>query len=204
MRIPLVTPFGVRALVVTSNVLVIHMAVIADIGGQLDEVSGNVAVSRLVADLKSDDVDVRRNAAERISQHGGDLCAVSVELVEACADEDEEVREWVVTALEELKQPAESDLQDLADLLANDSDDVGYWAATLIGRLGKAALPAVPALVAALADTQGLLTQQRAAWALGKIGRKAVDALPALEKAAASQNARLSRLATGAIEGIRG
>ena len=198
-----VTKFGTRAIVAVSSLLTVGSTVNAGAGGQPNEVSGAVDVTRLAADLKSEDIDVRRSAAEQISQHGGDLRAVSVELVEACADADEEVREWVVTALEELDSPAETDLPDLVELLSDDSDDVGYWAATLLGRLRKAAVPAVPDLVTTLNASKGMATRQRAAWALGKIGRKAAAALPALEKAAQSDNARLSRLAATAIESIR-
>jgi HEAT repeat protein len=191
---------GMWSVVVASSVFADDVAVA--VGGQIVEVSVAVDVTQLVAELKSDDVGSRRSAAEKITQHGGDLRAVAIELIEACADTDEEVREWVVAALEELDTPSENDLSDLAELLADESDDVGYWAATLIGRLRKAAVPAVPALITTLGEAKGLATQQRVAWALGKIGRKADAALPALKKAAQSDNSRLSRLATKAIESI--
>lgn len=191
---------GMWSVVVASSVFADDVAVA--VGGQIVEVSVAVDVIRLVAELKSDDVEARRSAAEKITQHGGDLRAVSIELIEACTDTDEEVREWVVAALEELDTPSENDLSDLAELLSDDSDDIGYWAATLIGRLRKAALPAVPALITTLGEAKGLATQQRAAWALGKIGRKADAALPALKKATQSDNSRLSRLAAKAIESI--
>ncbi len=197
------TTFDKRAFAIASCLLVLLGVANADAGDQPSEVIGAVDVTRLAAELKSEDVNARRSAAEQISQHGGDLRAVSIELVEACADADEEVREWIVTALEELDSPADTDVPELAELLDDDSDDVGYWAATLLGRLGKTAADAVPALVAALTDAKGMATRQRAAWALGKIGRKATDALPALEQAANNENARLSRLATSAIESIR-
>ncbi len=67
-----------------------------------------------------------------------------VPLARACGDQEETVREWAVAALEELGAPPVADLAVRASLLADQSVDVGYWAATLLRRLGEDAAPAAP------------------------------------------------------------
>ncbi len=128
----------------------------------------------------------------------------AVPLVQACGDQDEEVRGWAVTALEELGPPPVADLAALASLLADQNADVGYWAATLLGRLGEDAAPAVPALASALSGSKHSSVRQRAAWALDKLGPPATGALDALRQAADDDDLRLARLAGRAIEQITG
>lgn len=116
---------------------------------------------------------------------------------------DETVRENAVAELEEVGQPPVDSVNDLANLLAHQNADVGYWAATLIGRLGQSAAPATVSLALALEHDGPSNVRQRVAWALGKIGPSAETALPALRTAATSTDARLARLATQAIEEIQ-
>ncbi len=80
--------------------------------------------------------------------------------------------------------PSTSDVETLAGLLTADNADVGYWAATLLGRLGSDAVVAVPALATAVAESRHRVVRQRAAWALGKIGSPAIEAVGALKQAA--------------------
>jgi HEAT repeat protein len=68
----------------------------------------------------------------------------------------------------------------------------------------RQAASAVPALTWAITGQLALSVRQRAAWALGQIGPAAKPALDALRQAAASDDARLARLASGAIEKIGG
>jgi HEAT repeat protein len=100
--------------------------------------------------------------------------------------------------------PEASDAGQLASFLEGRSPDVGYWTATLLGRLKAEAAPAVEVLGRAVAGSPHLSVRQRAAWALGEIGPAAVAAVPALQKAAADPDPRLSRLAQEAIGQIAG
>jgi len=102
----------------------------------------------LVADLNSDNRAHRVRAAEEFSRLGSEAAPAAVALVEACGDESEEVREYVMAALEELGPPGREAIEPLVALLPHPTADTGYWAATLLGRLERHAAPAVPALVA--------------------------------------------------------
>jgi HEAT repeat protein len=92
----------------------------------------------------------------------------------------------------------------LATLLADTSPDVGYWAATLLGRLGPSSAEAVPALTGALANEIPISVRQRAAWALGQIGPSAAVSLDAMRRATSDPDRRLARLAQKAISQIEG
>ena len=156
-----------------------------------------------IAGLRSADPGARSSAAQRLARAGPEARGAAVPLVEAAADEDEEVREWAVAALEELGPPPAEDLDRLAALAEDPRRDVAYWAATLLGRLEHQAAPAVRALTSALVDHGEAPVRQRAAWALGQIGPAAAPALPALQQAADSRDPRLARLARRAIGSIQ-
>lgn len=158
----------------------------------------NPDVSLLISGLKSDDIAGQQAAAEKLAQLGSDGQEAAVPLVEAC-DRDDSVREWAVAALEGLGPPRPCDVAPLAELLANPSLDVAYWSATLLGRLGQQAAPAVSGLIAALESHAELAVRQRAAWALGQIGPAASSARAALEAASAGTDARLASLARQAL-----
>ena len=134
----------------------------------------------------------------------GDRQPAAVALVLACGDEDEEVRQWATAALEGMGAPEASDVGPLTSFLAGRSPDVGYWAATLLGRLKTEAAVAVDALARALSESPHLAVRQRAAWALGEIGPAAPAAIPALKTAAMATDSRLCRLAEKAIGRIGG
>jgi HEAT repeat protein len=161
-------------------------------------------LARLVADLSGADPATRTEAAEQLSRLGPEAAPVAVALVRACGDDSEEVRESVVAALEDMGPPKIEDIDLLAALLSDLAADVGYWAATLLGRLEADAAPAVPALRAAVTDAGDGSVRQRAAWALGQIGSPAAPALDALKQAADSDDPRLARLAQRAVERIGG
>lgn len=159
-------------------------------------------ISELVAGLEHSDPAERGKAAEELSRLGAGARGAAVPLVRACGDGSEQVREWAVAALEELGPPSPADADALSSLLGDKNADVGYWAATLLGRLAGEAAPAVAALAAALSSSPAMAVRQRAAWALGKIGPPAAAALGALNRSAGDENARLARLARRAIEQI--
>lgn len=126
----------------------------------------------------------------------------AISLCRLAAETDEETRESAVAALEDFGPPPLSDLPALIELLRTASCDTAYWSATLLGRLGPAAAPAVESLAAALTANRDLPVRERAAWALGEIGPAAAAAAPALQAAAAGTNARLTRLAKQSLERI--
>lgn len=159
-------------------------------------------ISELIADLSSPRPEVRARAAEQLSRAGEDAKAAAVPLVRAARDDSEEVREWATSALEELGAPSRDDLPALANLLEDQNADVGYWAATLLGRLEDKAAAAAANLAAVVSGSEDIAVRQRAAWALGKIGPGAAVALDALRQAADSDDARLARLARQAIAAI--
>ena len=158
-------------------------------------------LSLLINDLNSEQVDLRRRAAEGLSRHS-EAQAAAVSLVRACSDPDEQVREWAVAALEELGEPSVGDVSALSGMLKDPSADSVYWAATLLGRLGLQGAAAVPQLTHLLDSQSEVASRQRAAWALGKIGRPAATAMDALRRATENDNPRLVRLAGQAMEQI--
>ncbi len=158
-------------------------------------------VSALIQALAADSASQRRGAAERLAQMGADARPACLALVRAVGDDDEEVVEWSAAALEEVGPPPVESAEALAGLLS-DGADVGYWAATLLGRLGPAAAGTVPHLSAALRSSPHATVRQRAAWALGQLGGAAKAAQTALDEATRSDDARLARLARQALEEI--
>ena len=162
------------------------------------------SITQFIADLGAARSDKRLAAAENLAHLADGAQEAAVALVHAVADEDDEVREAVVAALEDLGPPKAAHVQELTPLVVDANADVGYWAATLLGRLGEEAAPAIATLTAALAAPAPLVVRQRAAWALGNIGAAAASSKPALEAAAKQGDARLARLAHQAIEQISG
>ena len=94
-------------------------------------------LKKLIDDLQADNASIRATAAEELCLMESAAKSVASQLIAACADEDEQVREWVIGALEGLGKPLVSDLPKLSELLKHPDMNVGYWAATLIGRLAK-------------------------------------------------------------------
>lgn len=161
-------------------------------------------LSTLIAALSAKEPERRADAAEQLAQLATDARSAAVALVLACADESEEVRQWATSGLEQLGPPEAADVGQLASLLPARSSDIGYWAATLLGRLQAEAAPAVDALASAVAEHAELAVRQRAAWALGEIGPAAGAAAPTLQKAANDPDARLARLAAESLRKIAG
>lgn len=159
-------------------------------------------VLKLIAQLESDDLAQRRGAAEELSQLGQAAGPAAIPLALASVDSNEEVRNFAVAALEDMGPPSVTDADELAEMIGHESPDVGYWAVTLLGRLGKDAKPYLPRLVEALSPPADVIVRQRAAWALGKLGRAGAKAIDALKTAAASDNPRLVKIAKKSIEEI--
>ncbi len=85
-------------------------------------------LSTLIAALSAPDAAVRAQAAEQLAQLGPEARPAAVALVLASGDEEEEVREWAVGALEQMGPPEATDVGHLASLVEARSPDVGYWA----------------------------------------------------------------------------
>jgi HEAT repeat protein len=164
----------------------------------------NEDLSALTAALRSKNPAERRQAAEQLSRLGPAAKSAAIALVQAIVDTDEIVREWATAALEEIDAPPTEQTSQLAAMLNHEHPDTGYWAATLLGRIGAEALPAAAALAKALADSPHAQVQERAAWALGKLGPGAAQVARELEQAVASKNSRLARMAQRALQQIRG
>ena len=161
-------------------------------------------IAALATRLTDPDPTVRLVAAEELARSGEAAAPAAVPLVKACGDADDQVREHAVAALEELGAPPTAAIADLVTLVAAADPLMAYWAATLLGRSGQDAVPAVAALTRRLESTTAPEVTQRAAWALGRIGPAAAAAAEALRKAAAAPDPRLARLAGEALAAVGG
>ena len=167
--------------------------------------SESSSLPALIAQLASTNPDERAEAAELLCRAGTAAVAATLPLVEACGDDDSRVREWAVAALEELGPPPAEIIEHLAEIAAGPEPLSAYWAATLLGRAGRDAAAAVPALATCVASAEDMAVRERAAWALGKIGPAALSAREALQQAVAQgKDSRLARLATEALAAIGG
>ncbi|HEY5312827.1 MAG TPA: HEAT repeat domain-containing protein [Pirellulales bacterium] len=156
----------------------------------------------LLAGLKAAEQADRLEAAETLMRLAEEAAPAAAALAWAAGDEDEEVREAAVGALEGLGAPPAALLGELTKLLHDAQPDRAYWAATLLGRIGTAAAPAVPDLIQVLGPAAPLEVRQRAAWALGQLGPAAAGAADALKLAAEHRDARLAELARDALAAI--
>lgn len=148
---------------------------------------------------------VRWAAVEFASEHP-DCCAhLAVPLVTAAGDPSDAVAMLAADALERLGPPPKTALPELLALLrANEDGEMAFWAVTLIGRLGPDAASATEALCEQLLKSPFLPVRERAAWALARIGAAAASSAVALRIAADGGPPRLTRLATQALESVRG
>jgi len=141
-------------------------------------------------------------AAEALTRLAEEAAPAAAALALAASDEDDEVREAAVGALEGLGAPPAALLGELVGVLHRPQADTAYWGATLLGRLGPAAVKATADLIQVLGPAAPLEVRQRAAWALGQIGPPAIAAKQALELAAEHRDARLARVAGEALQAI--
>jgi HEAT repeats/PBS lyase HEAT-like repeat len=147
------------------------------------------------------DADVRRSAADALSNIGPAAADAVPALAEALKDQDTGVRRSAAYALSNIGPAAAEAVQVLADALKNQNRDVRRIAAKAFQRIGPAATNAVPALVNALKD-QDTVVRLVAADALGKIGPTAVHAAAALAEALQDQDSDVRLRAAGALKSI--
>ncbi|WP_164102037.1 HEAT repeat domain-containing protein [Candidatus Laterigemmans baculatus] len=147
-----------------------------------------------------------RRAAVEFAAHQPEQCSrLAVPLVHATGDADDSVAMLAAEALEMLGPPPAAALPELVAVLdAAEDGEVVYWAVTLIGRLGPRGAAATESLTRTLSESPYLPVRERAAWALARIGTAAASAAAALRAAADGGPPRLTRLATQALESVRG
>lgn len=126
-------------------------------------------IQKLTADLSSPDPAVRLEAAEKLAGLEEAAAPAAVQLLQALADSEEPVRQFVNSALEDCGPPPQSLVDDLEPLVASENADIAYWAATLLGRLEAGAIQTVESLKKAAAEHPSQEVRKRATWALGKI-----------------------------------
>jgi HEAT repeat protein len=158
----------------------------------------------LVSSLLSDtEVEIRRSAIRELLAATSHISGVTAIIVRLVADRDDEVRSAATECLERIVTPSSDEVHDLTQLLRETCDgEVEYWAATMLGRIGRPAERATGALASVLLDSPCLAARERAAWALGQIGPGARAALNALRQINHDDPPRLRRLAETAIHSM--
>lgn len=129
-------------------------------------------ITTVIARLRSSaSAAERATAAQRLAILGDvpEAALAAIPLIEACADADDQVRQWAEGALENLGPPRVEDLAALVSILESDRPSQAYWAATLLGRLGPRAASARHALSQIATHHADADVAKRAASALKKI-----------------------------------
>ena len=164
-------------------------------------------VSKLVADLKNNDSDVRRAAAKSLAEMGPDAKSAAPALIRTLKnDKDLFVRRFAAQALGDIEANPKTAVPALAAVLKqNDQKELAEAAVTSLGKMGP---PAVPPLIDALKNKTAApkkekgkkkgpaptdptaLVRTKAAEALGNIGPPAKAAVPALIDSLRDANVR--------------
>jgi HEAT repeat protein len=144
---------------------------------------GDAAVAPLMKVLKKSSNGERRQAAAMLGAIGPKAKPAVESLVRLLDDDDEQVREAGMTALEKIGTNAAEAVPDLTLILEGKGKTAsGPWllqAARVLGKVGPSARTAVPALTACLKDRHIELARQ-ACLVLGGLGKDAAPAVPAL------------------------
>ncbi|WP_442485456.1 HEAT repeat domain-containing protein [Aeoliella sp. SH292] len=152
--------------------------------------------------LQSPDVALRRQAAEHLSQNPDAAMELPVDLVKAIGDSDRQVMEYAVATLEELGEPSPLHLSRLSELIVDENPDVQYWAVTLVGRTGPAAVEYATRLAGVVASKAEPQVRERAAWAIARIGPAASPVRRLLEPFRDAEPSSLARAVRKALEAI--
>lgn len=157
-------------------------------------------LAALRAAIAQGDTATAVTAAESLMHLGSEAVAVAPQLLPFLSNANDEIRNPLVSVLDDCGPVPASDLSLVAQSLASTDELTAYWAATLLGRGEAAATPHTAALAATLADeSRPVPVREQAAWALGKIGSLDEVAKMALQHAAQSKFPRLARLAKKAL-----
>lgn len=166
----------------------------AAVAASLAERGDESAITILAATLAADkDQFVRKATAYALGRfHEGERTAA---LTGALRDKDAEVRAAAAISLGDHADAGA--VAPLAGALSDKNDFVRAQAARALGINGRAAVQAVPALIALLAKDEDGEVKRQVANALGQIGDR--SALPGLERARHAKDPYLVQAATDAI-----
>ena len=148
-------------------------------------------------------LDSENISIERLQEIAGDpsLAAKSIRLLlNAMRSEDEEIRAWASDGLQQIEQPDPALASELAELCDSTMAPIAGWACKLLSRLGEQATDYQSAVTHTLGTHPEITVRQEAALALGAIPQLDAASIAALRQAAKSTDARLSRLATQALQ----
>ena len=148
----------------------VHRAVEKDISGGGP---GN-EIDRLIRDLNSENVSVRRNAASALASIGPSAISAIPALIKCLNDEYRDVRTSTVYALGEISPYGVSIISALTECLSDKDISVRLNAVYALGKIGPAA---VPALISCVVNGKDNYVRERAINELEKIGLAAVPAL---------------------------
>jgi hypothetical protein len=121
--------------------------------------------ARLASETLAERIDAIRELAGM--EEAANWAAVT--LLECCASDHQELREWAVAALEQLGRPPQESFEEICRLTASSDELVAYWACTLLGRLERDAQPALECLTSLVTCASSSAVQRRAAWAVKRI-----------------------------------
>ena len=162
-------------------------------------------IQQCIADLASNDLSNQRSAAAQLL-NAPSCEAAAVELTKAVGSDDELLVESATGVLESIESISDVQASTLAELLPSKTfqphPNTGFWAATLLGRIGQRAAPFLDQLIAALDASTDDTVKQKIVWAIGKIGPPASPASNHLEALVNASDKRLARLASQALESI--
>lgn len=119
-------------------------------------------------------------------------------LLATLAEPDEEQRAWASDCLEQVEAPAISDVEPIATLCMHENAAMASWACKLMGRTGNAQFEKL--LAQTVAEHASTVVRQQAALALQHFVPLSTSTKQALSQAAKSNDERLQRLATQALE----
>lgn len=159
-------------------------------------------VDQLATALLTDKPARRVAAAEELATLGSEAAPAALALVTACSNPA--LVDICIGALEELGPPPVGQLPDIAKLVLSGDENVAYWAATLLGRAGEAAVPYLaPLEESAKNEGATIEVRERAVWAMSKMGAGAKPAEATLRTIAESGGSpRIKRLASTALANL--
>jgi HEAT repeat protein len=140
--------------------------------------SGRANVEALIADLKSNDPDVRRTAARQLGERGVEARPGLDALVKALKDEDVFVRKFSALALGGIGGEVKGVVPALAGALKDRDKRVVQAAAEALGKTGTAGVKPLTEVVKNKSLDHN--TRLKAVQALGQVGKGAKEAVPAL------------------------
>ncbi|MEO8350434.1 MAG: HEAT repeat domain-containing protein, partial [Chthoniobacteraceae bacterium] len=164
-------------------------------------------VPKLIADLKSQDVNTRRDAATKLGQMGPAARPAVTALVENLTDRDKQAWSNAMGALALIGPGAVEAIPALTECLdgsasdgrgGRDGEQMTFRAAYALSQIGK---PAVPALIKILENGDNN-SRAGAAMALGGMGADAVEAIPALVSNLGHENEDIRQASANGLGGI--